>query len=72
MYLVNIMKLSIQLSDRVEVNRPFEGTCRVQFQGRRIRQARNQHEAASEKASENSVHFQRITRCYIPDDRTLI
>jgi hypothetical protein len=40
----------------LEVNRCFVGTCRLHLQGRRIGQAGN---------------FQRTTRFYIPQDRTL-
>jgi hypothetical protein len=65
----------------LKVNRRFGGTCRIHLQGRRINQARNQHESCSLAYSstlkmeatcfsETSVDFQQTTRHYIPEDRT--
>jgi hypothetical protein len=47
----------------LKVNYRFGGTCRFLHQGRRISRARNQRETV--------VYFQRTTRRYIPEDRTL-
>jgi hypothetical protein len=69
-----------------KANRRLGGTYRLGVQGRRIIQARNQHEAGSKQrsytsystlnmeakySSETSVDFQRTTCLYIPEDRTL-
>jgi hypothetical protein len=56
-----------------KVNRRFGVTCRLSPKGRRISQARDQHEAGSKqtRSSETSVDFQRTARRYIPEDRTL-
>jgi hypothetical protein len=58
----------------LKVNRRFGGTYRLIIQDRRISQARNQCEAGRKKSSyssETSVDFQRTTRRYIPEGRTL-
>jgi hypothetical protein len=52
----------------LKVNRRFEGICRLYLQGRRISQARNQGEV---RWKAEPVNFQRTTRRYIPEDRTL-
>jgi hypothetical protein len=59
-----------------KVNRRFGGTRRLHFQGRKIRHAKNQHEAATFKmeairSSETSVIFQWVTQRYIAEDKTL-
>jgi hypothetical protein len=77
----------ITLRIPLRVNRRVGGTCRLHFQGRSVSQARYQREAGSKPvtslacsstlkmkatcSSETSVHFQRTTRRYIPEDRTL-
>jgi hypothetical protein len=48
----------------LKVKRRFGGKCRLHLQGRRISQPRRQYEAGTK-------HFQRTTRNYIPEDRTL-
>jgi hypothetical protein len=72
----------------LKAKRLFGRTCRLNFKGRRLSQARYQHEATCFIAlsilaysstlkmeaiyyPERSVDFQRITRCYIPEERTL-
>jgi hypothetical protein len=61
----------------LKVNRRFGGTCRLRFQSRKIIQARNQREVGSKQSSartcssETLVDFQRTTRRYIPEERTL-
>jgi hypothetical protein len=69
----------------LKVNRHFGRTSHLHLQGRRICQARNQHKAGSKQSlaysstlkveatwySEISVDFQRTTRRYIPEDKTL-
>jgi hypothetical protein len=50
----------------LKVNRRFRGTC-LHLQCRRIRHARNQHEAGS-KQPKRRLTFQRTTRCYVPED----
>jgi hypothetical protein len=54
-----------------EVSRRLGVTCRRLLQGPRIRQVRNRHEALLAICSETSVKFQRTTRYYIPEARTL-
>jgi hypothetical protein len=70
----------------LKVNRHYGGICRLHLQGRRISQARKQHEAGSKlfscsaywtlkmeatRSSETSVDFQQATRCVIPEDKLL-
>jgi hypothetical protein len=73
----------------LKVDRCFGGTSHLHFQGRRIRQARNQSEAGRKQilvsflayystlkmevtcSSETLIDFQRTTRPYIPEERTL-
>jgi hypothetical protein len=59
----------------LKVNRSFGRTCRLHLQGRRICQTRKQRESRWQVeqtcSSETSVDFQRTTRRYIPEDRTL-
>jgi hypothetical protein len=67
----------------LKVNRPFEGTCRLHLQGRRISQARNQLGSACHLcylvysstlkmkvtcSSETSVDFQGAAWRYIPEN----
>jgi hypothetical protein len=47
----NRIFLAITLYNHMQVNRRFGGTCRLKFQGRRISQSRNQHEADSKHGS---------------------
>jgi hypothetical protein len=61
----------------LKFNRCFGGTGNLHIHGRRISQEINQHEAGSKQmqictcSTETSNDFQWITRCYIPEDRTL-
>jgi hypothetical protein len=61
-----------------KANWRFGGTFRLHLQSRTVSQARNQRESrwqADEMeatcSTETSVDFQRTTRRYIPEDRTL-
>jgi hypothetical protein len=64
----------------LKVSRRFGGTCCLHLHGRWVFQVRNQREAGSKQSvklgktcsSEISVDFQRTTRSYIPEDRTLL
>jgi hypothetical protein len=49
----------------------FGGTYRLHLQGRRISRARNQLESRWKAPAFTMVAFQRSTRYYIPEDRTL-
>jgi hypothetical protein len=51
-------------------NGRFGEICRLHLQDRRIKEARNEHEAGS-AYYETSVDFQRRTRRYIPENRIL-
>jgi hypothetical protein len=61
----------------LKVNWRFAGTCNRHLERRRISQARNQRGVGSKQSSartcssETTVDFQRTTRRYIPEDRTL-
>jgi hypothetical protein len=62
----------------LKVKEPFEGTCCLYRQSRRISQARNWHETGIKLEDggnmfffETSVVFHRATRRYIPQERTL-
>jgi hypothetical protein len=82
---VMVMKISIFWDitpcSPLKVNRLFGGTGLLHLKGRRISQARNQHDAGSrlffdpEDGSNmfirNVSHFKRTTRCYMTEDRTL-
>jgi hypothetical protein len=60
--------------DPLKVNRRFIRIYRFHHQGRRITQARSQHEADSKFAScfiETSVDFQWTTRRHTPEDKLL-
>jgi hypothetical protein len=54
----------------LKVNGHFGGTCRFHLQGRRINQARNQ-KMDTKCSSETSLDFQRTTRRFNPEDRSL-
>jgi hypothetical protein len=69
----------------LKVNRHFGGICSFHLQGRRVYQARNQRKAGRKQSlaysstlnmeatcsSKTSADFQRTTRRYFPEDRTL-
>jgi hypothetical protein len=55
----------------LEVNRCFGGTCGLYLLDRKVTQARNGHKHKSSRGSETSIDFQRTTRRYIPEDRSL-
>jgi hypothetical protein len=60
----------------LKVNRRFGGTSRLNLHGWRKSRTRNQHGEESKQmetncSPETSVHFQRTTWHYIPEDRTL-
>jgi hypothetical protein len=77
----------VMLCSLLKVNRRFGGTCHHNIQGQRISQAGNQRLLSATMvyclafsstlkmeatcSSETSVDFQRTTRRYIPEDRTL-
>jgi hypothetical protein len=63
----------IMLCSPLKVNQHFRGTYHLHLQGRRISQARNQHESRWQAglSSETSVDFRWTTWCYIPEDITL-
>jgi hypothetical protein len=53
----------------LKANRRFRRTCCLRLQGRRIDRARTSVKAGG--SSEKLVDFERTTRCYFPEDRTL-
>jgi hypothetical protein len=70
-----VMKISIVWDTKprsmLKVSRRFGGTRRLHPKGRRIRDGRNQREDRGECSSETPVDFQRATRRYIAEDKTL-
>jgi hypothetical protein len=60
-------------SSLLRINRRFGGTCRLHLQGRKISQARNQHESSSlhNVLARLQVDFKRTTPRYIAEGWTL-
>jgi hypothetical protein len=64
----------VTICSLLKVNLRFGRTCHFHLQGRRINQERNQRETGNSREirfCETSVDFQRTTRLYIPEDRSL-